>query len=72
MAGPGCLVVVGFSQQPRGWGHKEHGDMLAGHTPQGSVLHDHCPQLGPWGLAMLCLLYSSHRGTVGELRALVL
>ena len=30
--------------------------MLARHTPQGSVLHDHAPaahSLGPWGLAML-------------------
>lgn len=54
MAGPGCLVVAGFSQQPRGWGHKERGDMLAWHTPQGAFLHAHAPvahSLSPWASA---------------------
>lgn len=67
-------MVAGFSQQPRGWGHKEHGNMLARHTPQGAFLHNHAlvAHSLSGASAMLCLLYSSHRGTVGELRALVL
>lgn len=48
--------------------------MLARHTPQGAFLHNHAlvAHSLSGASAMLCLLYSSHRGTVGELRALVL